>query len=261
MSEADLSRILALYEQDQRISIHYHGMRTEQTPDVVRLVALAEGQGAVIYSRLTVSNVDQVIRDQIAYFEGIGQDFEWKVFSHDTPSDLRERLMAYGFVSDDAEAIMVLDLEAAPETLFAQSPVEIRRITDPSQIDTVVQVLNQVWDDDQSSLGTWLAEELAHQGDHLSVYIAFVDGVPASTAWIRFHENSPFAGLWGGSSLPQYRQRGLYTALLAVRAREARQRGVRYLTIDASPMSEPIVRKYGFQTLATAHACLWMKRP
>jgi G:T-mismatch repair DNA endonuclease (very short patch repair protein) len=45
--------------------------------------------------------------------------------------------------------------------------------------------------------------------------------------------------------------------VLAVRAQEARRRGYRYLTIDASPMSRPIVAKHGFQLLTFAHACNW----
>jgi hypothetical protein len=38
---------------------------------------------------------------------------------------------------------------------------------------------------------------------------------------------------------------------------EARRRGYRFLTIDASPMSRPIVAKHGFQVLTYAHACEW----
>jgi predicted GNAT superfamily acetyltransferase len=134
---------------------------------------------------------------------------------------------------------------------------DVRRITDPSQITQVVQILNQVWNDDHEALGRTLADELTNCGNYLSIYLAYADGIPASTAWIRFQEGSQFAALWGGSSLPAHRQRGLYTALLSVRVREARRRNVRYLTIDASPMSQPIVTKYGFQFLAIAHACNW----
>jgi hypothetical protein len=252
-----MNETLALYEEQQRRKVHYYGMRTEQTPDVVRVVAQDEGEGAVIFSRLDESSADRVIREQIAYFEGIGQDFEWKVFSYDTPSDLRERLIACGFESEEPESIMVLDLETAPAALFAPVTADVRRITDPAQINQVVQILNQVWNDDHETLGDILAEELTHYGDYLSIYLAYADGIPASAAWIRFHEGSQFAGLWGGSSLAAYRQRGLYTALVSVRAQEARRRGVRYLTIDASPMSQPIVTKYGFQLLAVAHACKW----
>jgi hypothetical protein len=189
-----MNDILALYEQEQRKNVHYYGMRTEQTPDVVRLVDQGEGKGTVTYSRLDESSADHVIREQIAYFEGIGQDFEWKVFSYDTPSDLRERLTACGFESEEPESIMVLDLETTPAALFEPVTADVRRVADPAQIDQVIQILNQVWNDDQETLGAILAEELTHNGDYLSIYLAYADGIPASTAWIRFHEGSQFAG-------------------------------------------------------------------
>ena len=58
--------------------------------------------------------------------------------------------------------------------------------------------------------------------DLISIYCAYVDGTPVSTAWIRFHPGTHFASLWGGSTVRLFRKRGLYTALLAVRGREAR---------------------------------------
>jgi len=48
-----------------------------------------------------------------------------------------------------------------------------------------------------------------------------------------------------------FRNQGLYTALLAVRAREARDKGYRFLTVDASEMSRPILEKHGFVKIAT----------
>ena len=80
---------------------------------------------------------------------------------------------------------------------------------------------------------------------------------PAGAAWIYFHHGSSFASLWGGSTLPQYRGQGLYSALLAVRACEAQAHGFRFLTVDASPMSRPILEKHGFKQLAVARACMW----
>ena len=67
----------------------------------------------------------------------------------------------------------------------------------------------------------------------------------------------PAGGLWGGSTLPDYRKQGLYTGLLAVRAREAQARGRRFLTVDASPMSRPILERFGFVTIAMATECVW----
>jgi hypothetical protein len=80
---------------------------------------------------------------------------------------------------------------------------------------------------------------------------------PASAAWIYFHAGSSFASLWGGATLPQFRNQGRYSLLLAARAQEARARGFSLLTVDASPMSRPILEKHGFQYLATSTPCVW----
>ena len=152
---------------------------------------------------------------------------------------------------------MVLDLETAPASLFEPVTADVRRLIGPALIDVVIQIMDEVWDEDHEGLGEFLADELTHHGDYLSIYLAYTGGIPACAAWVRFQKGSQFAELWGGSTLAEYRKRGLYTALLAVRAQEARQRGVRYLTIDASPMSEPIVAKYGFQQLAVSYPCNW----
>ena len=65
----------------------------------------------------------------IALFEHLGQDFEWKLFEHDRPSDLKERLEGHGFLVEEAEAIMVLDLAEAPLVLW--QPVDGGRIDVP----------------------------------------------------------------------------------------------------------------------------------
>jgi GNAT superfamily N-acetyltransferase len=254
----DKEKIIPLYTQDQRFEVEYPRMRREVDGDVVRLVhTQADGEGSVIYSRLDESRVEAAIDEQMAYFEGIGQEFEWKVFDYDSPPDLKGRLAARGFEVEDPDAIMVLDLDEAPETLLRPGAQGVRRITDPERVADVMSVEHAVWDGDYSALGRSLADTLAHHPHLLSVYVAYVDEVPASAGWIFFPEGSQFGSLWGGSTLSEYRGRGLYTALLGARAREARERGVRYLTVDASPMSRPILEKFGFQVIAVAHACKW----
>jgi GNAT superfamily N-acetyltransferase len=256
----DKEEIMALYTQDQRFDVEYPRMRREVVGEVVRLVHTDEdGEGSVIYSRLDEARVEAAIGEQVAYFEGIGQNFEWKVYDYDAPPDLKERLAAHGFEVEDPDAIMVLDLEHAPETLFRPTghAGDVTRITQPERIADVMAVEEAVWDGDYGHLGRSLAHTLAHHPHMLSVYLAYVDGVPASAGWIMFPDRSQFASLWGGSTLSEYRGRGLYTALLGARAREARERRVRYLTVDASPMSRPILEKFGFEAIAYARACKW----
>ena len=84
--------------------------------------------------------------------------------------------------------------------------------------------------------------------------MAYVDGLPASTGQISFYEGARFASLVGAATLPAYRGRGLYTALLAAQVQVARDRSVRFLDADASPMSRPIFEKYGFRHLTGVQA-------
>jgi len=254
----DVNELLALHDQHQRIEVEHQGMRREATPDVVRHVALKHGYGGVVlYSRLSEANVDRVIAEQIAHFDQLGQDFEWKTYDHDTPGDLKARLIAHGFEAAEPEALLVLDLEAAPAILWQPVIHDVRRITDPDRLEEYRRIQESVWDEPHDWQITALSDDLINDPDHVSVYVAYAAGVPVSTARIDFHDHNPFAGLWGGSTLPEYRGRGFYTALLATRLQEARQRGVRFLVIDASPMSRPIVEKNGFQFLTFTQPFTW----
>ena len=102
------SQMIALYDQDQRKDVEYPDMRREVTPNVVRHINISgTGEGIIIYSQLNEANANDTIREQVSYFENLGQDFEWKLYDYDRPADLKERLESYGFVVEEAEAIMV----------------------------------------------------------------------------------------------------------------------------------------------------------
>ena len=124
-------------------------------------------------------------------------------------------------------------------------------------LDDVLAVQRDVWQREHNGLAGHLRDTMIQHPDLLSVYAAYDQGRPVASGWLYYNARSPFASLWGGSTLKSYRGQGFYTALLAVRVQEAVRRGARYLTIDASSMSQPIVAGFGFLELATAYACTW----
>jgi GNAT superfamily N-acetyltransferase len=153
---------------------------------------------------------------------------------------------------------MLLDLAQISDTLLQPVAHDVRRITDPEQLyAAVIAVHEEIWQEKQGWLAEELTQELRLDGEHISFYAGYVDDRPVCSAWIRFSARGQIASLWGGSTLPAYRKRGFYTALVATRAQEALRRGYRFLTIDASPMSHPIVARHGFQLLTYTYPCRW----
>lgn len=245
--------VLALYDRDQRREIDFPGMRRDALPHLIRFVRPMPGMSFVLYSELDETTADAAIDEQVAYFTRLRSDFEWKAYSHDRPADLVARLVARGFVAEEADAIMALDVAAAPASLLGLPAADVRRLTRPDQLSDVVNVLEPVWGEDFSWVHNRLGAHMAIPG-YLSVFVAYVAGVPACAGWT-YYNAGHFAGLWGGSTLPAFRGQGLYTAVLAARVREALERGVPYLTIDAGEMSRPIVARHGFELLTMATAC------
>ncbi|OGO33742.1 MAG: hypothetical protein A2W35_12310 [Chloroflexi bacterium RBG_16_57_11] len=253
----DKFELLETYTRQQRIELDYPDIKREVEGSVVRQISLAGEDGFVIYSRLDGETAEAAIAAQIARFQSIQQDFEWKVYDYDLPKDLVDRLRRRGFEIGEPEALLVLDLTSRPEALIHTVPLSVMRITDPGEVDAVVALENAVWGTDHHDLGEFLKRELREHPEMVSVYLSFKGQQLASAAWIFFHPGSSFASLWGGSTLPLFRNQGHYTHLLAARAQEAWARGFTLLTVDASPMSRPILEKHGFQYLATSTPCKW----
>jgi GNAT superfamily N-acetyltransferase len=134
---------------------------------------------------------------------------------------------------------------------------DIRRITDGALLKAVQEVGETVFGHPLDGLTERMAWEMTHSPDSISLYGAYVDDMLVASARINYPLNSQFAGLWGGGTLEAYRGKGVYTALVAARVQEALQRGRRFLTLDASPMSRPIVEKLGFVPICTSIPCTW----
>ncbi len=258
VSEAEL---LSLYDLEERIKASWPTMVREEAGPVVRHRPTNHSShsdsGFIAYTLLDTDSADGVINEQIKYFRGLGLKIGWKLYDHDQPSDLSARLLMHGFVADEQESIMALDLAEAPDELLRPVELDIRRIEDLDMLEDLRAIEEAVWQEDQAGIVSYLREVLATQPEKLSVYLGYHGQQPVSAAWIFMEPGRPFASLWGGSTLEAYRKQGFYTALLAVRVQEARRCGAQFLTIDASPMSRPIAQRHGFRHITSACDYLW----
>ncbi|HEY5095453.1 MAG TPA: GNAT family N-acetyltransferase [Candidatus Eremiobacteraceae bacterium] len=239
------SDILALYDAEMRADAPAEpGVRIERTSGIVCAVGRFN---CILYSDLGRADADAAIAEQAAHFAALGSEVEWKVYGHDLPSDLGRRLGAAGFAADEPETLMVFDL--AKELMAGPLPpdVEVKQIVDAQGLADLIAVNAAIWN--HGSAARYEAYSQRLLDPTLALYVAYAGGGPVAAARLELPRSRSFAGLWGGCTLPAHRRRGIFRAIVAVRARDARARGFRYLNVDAAETSRPILERLGFAAL------------
>ncbi|MFD3615273.1 GNAT family N-acetyltransferase [Streptomyces sp. NPDC058676] len=249
----DHAAILALYDRDLREGAQPDGpgARIERAGSVVRQVSDAHGWNGVVWSDLDETDADAAIAAQIDHYSGLGLDFEWKLYGHDLPMDLGARLATARFTPEPEETLMIA--EVADLTLDAEAPEGIRFLpaTDRAGVDLVAEVHEKAFGTDSSRLRHQLLARLTDDPDTVVAVVALDGDTPVSAARMELVPGTRFAGLWGGGTVEAWRGRGIYRALVAQRARAAVDRGYRYLQVDATSQSRPILERLGFHPLTT----------
>jgi GNAT superfamily N-acetyltransferase len=202
------------------------GAVAEADAGVLRWLAPGTRTSSITWSELTSDTADAVIAAQVRYFAARGTPVEWKLYDYDQPADLARRLLAAGFVADDEELMLVA------ETAVVDSRV---RLPD----------------------GVRLATQLREAPELVQMIVARAGDKPVSAARVEFIPGTDFAGLWGGGTVPAWRGRGIFRALVAHRVALAAARGYRYVQVDALPASRPIMQRLGFQPVAATTPFVW----
>lgn len=203
------------------------------------------------------AELDELIARQRDHFAARGEAVEWKTRGHDLPADLTDRLRAAGFVPEEREAVLIGRAEEMAADPVLPDGVTIRQVTAEADLRRIAVVESEIWGEDWSWLGDDLMARVATAPDEIAVFVAEAGDEVVSAAWLVFRTGTEFAGLWGGSTLAAWRGRGIYRALVATRARLAVARGSRYLQVDASDDSAPILRRLGFHAVTTTTPYVW----
>lgn len=194
---------------------------------------------------------DHWIGRQVEFFTRRGERVEWKTYSYDEPTDLTERLRSAGFVAEDDETLLLGEVEGLIHDVELPTGVQLRAVTSDADLARVSDLMKTIWGPDHGDDS--LAREMRANPDALDVVLAeeSPQGPALCAAWLRYTPDTDFASMWGGSTLPEWRRRGLYRASVTHRARLARARGYRYMRLDTSPDSRPILERLGLRAVAT----------
>lgn len=211
----------------------------------------------ILWSDLDGTTADAAIAAQLRWLhaspEAAGREFEWKTYSHDHPADLGERLLAAGFEPEPPETLMVAEIEEVAElTRGAELPdgVRLEPVKDAAGVDLAAAVHEQAFGTSADRLRERMLDQVRNRADTVSIAVAMAGDLPVCAARMEFYPGTDFAGLWGGGTVQEWRGRGIYRALVAHRARIAAAHGYRYLQVDASEDSRPILQRLGFAALS-----------
>ncbi len=212
---------------------------------------------------VTGAELDRLIARQRDYFAGRGEAVGWQTRAHDEPADLPARLRAAGFVPGEERTVLVgltAELATAP---ILPGGAALRWVTADDDMHRIAALQSTVWGQDWDWLGENLIARIAAAPQGIAVLAAEADGGVVSAGWLAFFQPGAdsFARLLGGSTLPRWRGRGIYRALVAARAQRAAARSVTYLHADASDDSAPILRRLGFRAVTTTTAYVWTPPP
>lgn len=263
MTDTDLAAtLLAAYDAQMRAvqPTPAPGVGYEHDGPLLRVVGQHRGfvTGPHDWGGLRGAALDEAIARQRDFYAARGEAVEWKVRGYDVPADLPDRLRSAGFVPEPQETVVIAPVaDLAVRTPALHPEVTLRRVTDDADLDRIAALETAVWGEDMAWIAEYLRGRLAVEPDGTEIYVAEAAGEVVSAAWVAFRPGTEFAMLLGGSTLARWRRKGVYRALVALRATRAAARGAIYLLVEASDDSAPILRRLGFTAVTTTTPYVW----
>jgi GNAT superfamily N-acetyltransferase len=106
--------------------------------------------------------------------------------------------------------------------------VIVRQVTDDADMHRIAEMESEVWGGDCGWLAAALIARVRGGAGQIAVLTAEASGRVVSAAWLVAKPGTDFAGLWGGSTIAEWRGRGIYRALVSRRAKLAVAQGIRF---------------------------------
>lgn len=230
----------------------------------LRLATFSGGRGFVTYADLGGADADgiaELVETAVQHFRGRTDvdEVEWKSRGHDHAPGLHDSLIAHGFAPDEPESIMIGEAELLARAVEVPAGVDVRRARTEADVLAAGEIQGLVFDDAGWRARAEALIERLRTDEAVELWIAVADGAVVSAGRLEPVAGTAFAGLWGGSTVPEWRGRGVYRALTAERARSAMARGIRYLQSDSTEFSRPILERSGLVKVSTTTPYVWTR--
>jgi len=181
-----------------------------------------------------------------AYFKWRGRPFS--VMSLDALVPFASNLLQR-FNYNEYDAMPAMWLEGPPrDELRGSSALWVTRVSTPNPLASFRSILSQVFNLSMAEVNLVMGEKTL-QVPHVRHYIGWLDNVPVGTATLVLA--SRVAGIWNVGTLPEYRKKGIATAIMRHILMEARSLGYQSSMLLASDEGLPLYARLGYETLST----------
>jgi GNAT superfamily N-acetyltransferase len=192
-------------------------------------------------------DADAVVAAVVERFHARGVQFFWLVHPSARPGDLGERLAAHRL--EPVEHATGMSLELA-DWAGADLPAEVvyREVLDDADLQTYQELTTAYWEipDDDAPLVGQFQREWGPGRAPGHRYLAFVDGDPVGKGYVSIAGPPGIAAIYGMSTRPEARGRGVASGLTTVLIRQAKELGCRRVILHSSDMAVGVYRRQGF---------------
>ncbi|MGW2093180.1 GNAT family N-acetyltransferase [Promicromonospora sukumoe] len=260
----DTSRLLQAYDEQLRTDAETPSAISVTHLGPLRLVTFLGGRGFVTYRDLDGADearVQELVDDAVAHFRADGgiTRVEWKTRGHDHAPGLHDALAKHGFVAEEPESIMIGEAAALAVDVPLPDGVTLRRVTEEADVRAMCAMQDEVFGGPASDETANAILRRRAIDPEMELWVAEADGRIVTAGRLEPVPGTDFAGIWGGSTRPEWRGRGIYRALTAARARSALARGKTLIHSDSTEYSRPILERYGFHKVSTTTPYEWKR--
>ncbi len=214
----------------------------------------------VVRASFSETNADAGVAEIMALFEEAGKPFSWWVGPSSGPASLEQRLQPRGLVQVDTYEGVALVLDGVPP-IPSNPNVTVTVVEMEAEVRELVRVNAEVWGyapEDQRRMVQERLAYLALPGRRGGYLLAHIGGQAAGTASFRYSSSGEALYLTGAATLPEFRNRGVFTELVRWRLGDALTRGCRLATCLARlGTSASILMKLGFEQYLTMPVYAW----
>lgn len=246
-------------ELDEKIisdNIYVNVMKIKNAYHIISCCLYKGSNFEEFYNDLIVTISKKVKELKIKHSLGL----QWLIRSSDVPVNLSEKLLQKGFTKLATTNKMGIDFENyyLDKSLY-NNEIEVVSISFEETLeDPILNLIlnnfpNQFSNIEEVKAQLALARSLHNKKGNTSEHFIVLDQYKtrpiASASLVIRHDIPDTAYLSGAMTDKDYRKKGIYSTLLLKRIERCMKLGLKYLIVDADPMtSGPILEKFGFKT-------------